>query len=325
MSLFRKPGGKKTGLKILVIGKTGTGKTLFSLTAPQSAILDSETGAHLYEETPEGKNLVLVANTQSYEELEEALLEILDNHESLGIKSVIIDSETKFHNDLTQAVMSIEEKKAISKGKDPLDSQLSIRSYGIIGRKAENLQNLKIDVSAAGVNVISVAQEADITKFDMKSGTSEVVGTKPKMKKEAEFDYDIVITLFTEGKGEDTKYFARIDKDRSKTFKTGQVIENPSFSMWDSTLKSMKGKEVLGTSLTSNSQKSKEAYEKEVEEEAKTFTQKLAEFIKPLRENDPEKAKEFQTRAVEEFGVKSFSKLTAKQETQITALMREFK
>lgn len=324
--MFRKPGGKKTGLKFLVIGRSGVGKTVFALSAPKVAILDAETGAHLYEDKEEGRNLVGVSNTQSFEDLAEALEEILEDHEDMGVESVVIDSETKFFNDINQTVIYIEEKKAKAKGKDPLDSQLSIRSYGIIGRKAEELQNLKIDVSAAGVNVISIAQETDVTKFDMKSGTSEVIGTKPKMKKEAEFDYDIVLTLFTEGdvdKGEEVKYFAKVNKDRSKTFKRNDIIENPTFDLWRKTSDSMKDKSALGTTFAKDGERSREEYQKEVEEEDMTIQQRIAKFVKVIKEEDAEKFKEFQE-GLKELGIKSVAKMTAKQEQAVVELMKEF-
>ncbi|MDI4734517.1 hypothetical protein MJN33_23745, partial [Salmonella enterica subsp. enterica serovar Montevideo] len=142
---------------------------------------------------------------------------ISDNHKKEGVKSLIVDSETKIYNNIEQAVMTIEEKRARKKGREIDDTNLSMRSYGRIRYVGTKLQNLKIDLTSQGVHMVSVAQAKPIKK---KVGEEYVVDHYiPLMNKDAEYDYDIVVFFYRE---EDIvnggyKYFARIEKDRTET------------------------------------------------------------------------------------------------------------
>ena len=90
MSLFKKPEQTKIGVKVLGFGGTGTGKTKFSLTFPKVAALDSESGMGFYKNDP---NLMLLHQTTSAEEVEEALDEIEDDLID-DIETFVLDSES---------------------------------------------------------------------------------------------------------------------------------------------------------------------------------------------------------------------------------------
>lgn len=275
---FRKPASKRVGLKVLSYGKAGSGKTLFSLSFPKILAIDSENGMTFYEGTEDGKNLLGIDNTQSYQDLEDALYEIEDNVEDFGAETFVLDSESKVYQNIQETIMIVEEKRARAKGRDVLDTNLSVRSWGKIGQIAKKLQNMKIDLTSQGVNFVSVAQASEIKE---KQGDSfVVVGHKPDMDKKAEFDYDIVLYHYTEKQADgNTKYFARVEKDRTKTFKTNDVIENPKYNLWGSRIDSLKDKDTLNTSYTEKMKESQAGYEEDIEEEERTLVERLGKLM----------------------------------------------
>lgn len=288
MGIFRKPSAKKLGLKVLLMGEKGVGKSVFSLSFPQVYAMDAETGMAFYEDHPVyGKNLVAIANTQDFNELQEAIEELSELEEG----TLVIDSETKFYQNLTDASLQVEEKKARKNGKDVMDSAVSMRGWGRIKSVATRLQNLKIDLSAKGVNIISISQIDDVK---VKQGESFVkVGEKPVMSKGAEYDYDIVLKLFVEKNpvSNDILYKGEVLKDRTGVTKVGQIIDNPSYETWRLFLESRDGAEKLQSNLASDQKKAEKALE---EEDAKA-EQSTIDKLKELMAKSPE----HQAKAVE--------------------------
>lgn len=290
MSMFRKPSTKVNGTKILVMGETGAGKSLFGLSFPKVYALDSETGLSFYE--GQAENLLGVANTQDFNELSEAIDEITDmvDDDPEAVKTLMIDSETKFYQNLTDASLQVEEKKARDKGKDVNDSSISQRGWGRIKNIGTRLQNMKIDLSAKGVNVISIAQIEDVKE---KKGDNFVkVGERAVMQKNAAYDYDIVIKLFVEqdAKGE-FHYKGIILKDRTKVTKVGQVFENPSYEIWKDYLENRTG-DKIESNLSKDHEKAKKALEEEDKELEKTTVDKFREAMANANEEQKKKAVE---------------------------------
>lgn len=286
---FRKPGTKRMGAKVLAYGLTGSGKSVFGLTWPKIAAIDAENGLTNYENSPRGKNLLLVDNTQSFKALETSLEYIEDNYKSEGIQTMIIDSETKIYNNIEQVVMTVEEKRAREKNRDVDDTNLSMRSYGRIRYVGTKLQNMKIDLTSNGVHVISVAQAKAVKK---KVGNDFVISHYiPSMNKEAEFDYDIVLFFYRE---EDLinggyKYFVKVEKDRTETFAPGKILEGgASYENWRDYYEGLEqsGKEVLGSSFSENIDSDINEYNNDVEEEVKSYKIRINETAKTLKGDD---------------------------------------
>ena len=160
MIKFEKPGTHKKGLKILVYGDTGTGKTSFALTFPKSLILDTEDGYEWYENTEKAKNMAGIARSQSFDDLDD-LLDQLDR-DSSEYSTFVIDSETKIYENLQEALLDVEERRARKKHRDELDANISQRSWGKIKQISLRLQNEKIRLASQGVNIVSVSQAADV-------------------------------------------------------------------------------------------------------------------------------------------------------------------
>lgn len=235
MSIFQDANNVNSAGKFLVFGSTGEGKSHFALTFPKVFGYDSEQGLNFYLDNP---NLLKVATTASIYDMQDGIDEL---HEMLdkdpnSVKTVIFDSETKFYQNIQDISLRVEEKRAKEKGRDVDDANLSMRSWGRIKSVSNRLQNMKIDLSSRGINIVSTAHEADIKK---KVGDEYVVvGHKPDIYKNLPFDYDVILRMYTEEdkKTGELRYYAEVRKDRTGTFDKNTVVENPSYDMWENKL-----------------------------------------------------------------------------------------
>lgn len=274
MIKIEKPGTHKKGLKILVYGDTGTGKTSFALTFPKSLILDTEDGYEWYENTEKAKNMAGIVRSQSFDDLDD-LLDQLDR-DSSEYSTFVIDSETKIYENLQEALLDVEERRARKKHRDELDANISQRSWGKIKQISLRLQNEKIRLASQGVNIVSVSQAADV--MENSGDTMVKVGEKPDMHKKAKYDYDIKLRLFIK----DGKYYGEVEKDRTDTYSVGTVLENPSYDNWK---ERVEGKENQGTTkdvnFTESVDKSKKAYENELKSEM-SFEERVRDYAAEL-------------------------------------------
>lgn len=323
MSLFRKPTESKKGVKILVYGYQGSGKSNFALSFPNIAAVDTEAGLSFYEGTDVGKNLKLIANTQSYKDLEDMFEEVSENYEELGIKTFLVDSMTKVKENMEETVLEVDRKRARKNGQDPDDTNISVRSRGIIKNNASRLQNIKIDLSSKGVHIVDVAQVKEVQK---QVGNSWIVDKRlPDMKKGAEHDYDIVLFFYTEDSlNGETKFYARVEKDRLEVYKTGSIIENPSYENWKKVIESNQKKKALETSFANDVKKSSEAYEEEVEEENKSLKDQTVELLTSLDE-DGKTAMKSDLRKAGIAGLADIDRLTSKKMDKLKEILAKYK
>lgn len=294
---LRKPSTKRIGVKVLVTGQTGEGKSVFGLSFPKIAALDSEAGLALYEGQKYGKNLVGIDNTMSVTDMEDTFDEIEEmlEDDKDAVQTLLIDSESKFYQNLQHSCLETEEKRARNKGGDVNDTNLSVRSWGRIKQVATRLQNLKIDMSGKGVNVVSVSQVEDVKE---KQGENFVkVGEKPVMAKNSEYDYDIIINLFKEKVDGKFVYKGEIKKDRTSVTTVGDIIENPSYDIWKDHLEGRKSADLIKSKLTKDIDKDIQAFEDEEAEKDGTLgvdveaNKKLLTEIKTLHAKATKEAK----------------------------------
>lgn len=282
MIKIEKPGTHKKGLKILVYGDTGTGKTSFALTFPKSLILDTEDGYEWYENTEKAKNMAGIVRSQSFDDLDDLLDQL--ERDSSEYSTFVIDSETKIYENLQEALLDVEERRARKKHRDELDANISQRSWGKIKQISLRLQNEKIRLASQGVNIVSVSQAADV--MENSGDTMVKVGEKPDMHKKAKYDYDIKLRLYIK----DGKYYGEVEKDRTDTYSVGTVLENPSYDNWKDRVE---GKENQGTTkdvnFTESVDKSKKAYENELKSEM-SFEERVRDYAAEL---DDAQKKEF--------------------------------
>lgn len=301
---------------MLVYGQSGTGKTVLGLSFPKIVAVDSEDGYAWYEGTDRAKNIVGILDTQSFEDLSNLLDDLEDSIDEFD--TLIVDSETKIHENIQEALIEVEESRALRKGKDVLDANLSIRSYGKIKQLESRLQNLKVKLASQGINIVSIAQAQDEMK-DMGNNKRIKIGEKPNMAKNAQFDYDVVLRLFVK----DGKYMGIVEKDRTETYERGAEIENPSYANWAKRLTADDNKgNVIVKDFGKDKEKSKVAYEETVVSEM-PFKDQVADYVSKLDGQDKKEAFAKKVKALTGSG--SLSTLTEEQQSKVLTYMNDNK
>ena len=230
MGLLKAPEVVKRALKVLGFGDSGTGKTTFALSFPQNVITDSEDGYAFYKNNP---NIALMATTNSIYDLEEILDEVEELIENDKISTFTTDSISKFYANLQYVYQDLVEKRARRKGQDVDDAGLSQREWAKIKTTLKRINDTKLMMASKGVNIVDIAQQKDIQ--EKRGDTFVKVGVAPDYVKNANYDYDIIINMYTEEdkKTGETHYYGKILKDRTGKYKKNEVIENPSFANWE--------------------------------------------------------------------------------------------
>lgn len=315
MSIFKKPEQTRIGVKVLGFGATGTGKTKFSLTFPKVAAIDSESGMGFYKDDV---NLVLLHQTTSAEEVEDALDEIEDELIN-DISTFVLDSETKIYENLQHSALDLVEKRARNKGQDVQDANLSQREWGKIKLINKRIQATKIKLSSLGINVVSIAQEKDIK--EKRGDNWIVVGYEPDVAKGLSFDYDVILRFFTKEEKGEVKYYAQVTKDRTGMFKRGDIIENPTYDMWKSIVDATKGMKTEVIDFKKDIAKDVEVIEAEIEK-VDELVEKIKLFMKQHKDSDKEKLRPLLVKA-REYGLANPSKVEDFEQAQELAKLCE--
>lgn len=318
---FKKAGTRKSGVKVIFWGKQGCGKTLAALTFPNIAAIDTENGMIFYEDGPKGKNLVFTDATQDYTEIEQDIDDLIDEHE--GVQTLVEDSITKIYENIKEAIMTVEEKKAIKKGRDTLDTNLSVRSWGKINEIVSRLQNKKLDLTSRGVNIVTVAQAKDVKK---QVGDQTIkVGETPDYRDKALYDYDIEINFFTETDDDGTVHYkGKVIKDRTEVFKKGDIIENVTYDLWKDRLEGRKTENNEGTSFGKDVENSQKVYEQAVEEEEKSFQERATALLAKWKETGDVDSQTAFKQALAAGKITGFSGLSLKKEEALKEILDKF-
>lgn len=294
MGLFKKPEEVKSGLKFLIYGATGTGKTWFALSFPEILGVDTEDGWARYVGKPIGKNIKEMLTSSSASDLEDALEEIEDEY--IGkFKTFVLDSYTKIYENQQFALQSLAEKRQRNKGQSTEDVGMSVRDWGKLKLNTKKIQATQLMLASKGINIVNVAQMAEIK--EKKGDTFVTVGYKPDLSKGVEFDYDVVLKFMTEDdkKNKTVTYKAEVLKDRTGTFQKYDIIENPVFDMWADTYNAtMSAKE----SVVNFKRDIKKDIDKEESESATTT--ELVEQIKSALKNATTEQKSIVSKAMKQ-------------------------
>lgn len=293
---------------------------MFALSFPKSAYIDAENGTTFYEGTDKAKEVVGFLETQSFQDISQQtkeLVKLMKKGES-PFETMVIDSETKIYENLQEALLTVDEKRAREKNQDVLDANISMRSWGKIKQKARSMQNMKLQLASTGMNIVSIAQPKD-TMEDLGNGKRIKVGIEPDMKKQAKFDYDVVLRFYTE----DGKYYAQVEKDRTEAHLRDEVIENPSFEDWAEVISSRQDLKAVDVDYNIDTEKAKASYEKELDNEELEKLPKSEQFKILASKLSEDKKKEFAGRLKTEIGITGLvSKASESQQAQALELLK---
>lgn len=287
---------------------------------PKSAYIDAENGTTFYEGTDKAKEVVGFLETQSFQDISQQtkeLVKLMKKGES-PFETMVIDSETKIYENLQEALLTVDEKRAREKNQDVLDANISMRSWGKIKQKARSMQNMKLQLASTGMNIVSIAQPKD-TMEDLGNGKRIKVGIEPDMKKQAKFDYDVVLRFYTE----DGKYYAQVEKDRTEAHLRDEIIENPSFEDWAEVISDRQDLKTVDVDYNVDTEKAKASYEKELDNEELEKLPKSEQFKILASKLSEDKKKEFAGRLKTEIGITGLvSKASESQQAQALELLK---
>lgn len=300
---FRKPQKTLQGLKILAYGEDGAGKSLFGLTFPEIAIIDTEAKLGVYENnTKYNMNIKAIADSVNYYDVIDLLEQI--NKSPKDFKTFITDSETNLYEIMQVACMEVEEERARKKGNNVDDQTISMRGYGKIKLNNARLKNLKAQASANGVTIISIAHKEDI--FQESNGKQIKIGEKPALRKNSKHDYDVVLRFFKEKDivtGE-YKYVAEVEKDTTSTFKLGTKVEGITYEHFKEYIEQNQQNESVSTNYGSSIKSNMENMQQEQEDHdalVKEFKTLYANAVKVDEANKAKVASVMKEKGVEKY------------------------
>jgi len=226
---------KREGVTFLFYGDSGSGKTPTGLSFPNQLLFDSDGGTKFYDEY--NSNIITESNTLVFKELNEDLDDFEQDDDLFGsVETINVDSVTRYHENMQHAALRVVEKRARENGRLLEGEGLSPKEYGVMKLNYDRFFARMLTFAKVGKNLVFVAEQSDETenRSDGKGGTINVkVGVKPNMPKGSKFDFDVVVNTYEK----DGKSYGKIQKDRTKTFVIGDVVEMPNYSHWEQAIK----------------------------------------------------------------------------------------
>ncbi|WP_431785850.1 AAA family ATPase [Paenibacillus lactis] len=221
---------KREGVTFLWYGDSATGKTPTGLSFPNQALFDSDGGTKFYDEYND--NILVESNTLVFKELNEDLDELESDEELFNkIETINIDSATRYHENQKHAALKVVEQRARKSGRLLEGEGLSFKEYGVMGLHYDRFFARLLMYVKQGKNLSYVAEQTDETESRTDANGNQVnikVGVRPNLPKGSKFDFDVVVNTFTK----DGKPYGRVEKDRTKTFNIGDIIEKPNYNHW---------------------------------------------------------------------------------------------
>lgn len=236
---FNKPDKFAEGTTFLFWGEFGSGKSPCALSFPDQALIDADSGTKYYNYN----NVIQKTNTLVLKELIDDLDDLEAEEDIFNkIKTFNIDSITRFAENQEHAALKVVEKRALKQGRLLEGEGLSFKERGIIKLHYDRFFAKMLNYAKLGKNLIFIAEQKDENETRMDSNGNQTfvkIGDMPNMQKNTKYDFDVVVYFYLEN-GESK---GRVERDRTGTFKPGDIINVPNYSHWKEAIeKSQSGK-----------------------------------------------------------------------------------
>lgn len=310
---------KREGVTFLWYGESATGKTPTGLSFPKQLLFDSDSGTKFYEEYNE--NILMESNTLVFKEMNDDLDEFENDDELFNqVETINVDSATRYHENMKHAALRVVEQRARKSGRLLEGEGLSFKEYGVMQLHYDRFFAKLLTYVKMGKNLSYVAEAQDETESRTDAQGNQIsvkVGVKPNLPKGSKFDFDVVVNTFTK----DGKSYGKVEKDRTKTFNIGDVVEMPNYTHWKAAIE----KAQLGKVRTREEIKSfEETLDKEAESLKNTSGDNLDEIRSEIQKIIDSSSKEKQTNIANAFKEK-FKTMRFKEEMDGKVLEGMFK
>lgn len=305
---------KREGVTFLFYGLEATGKTPTGLSFPKQILFDSDGGTKFYGEYD--KNILMESNTLVFKEMNEDL-DDLERDEDLfnEVETLNVDSITRYYENMQHAALKVAEQRAMKAGRAVEAEGISVKERGVMKLHYERFFARLLTYVKMGKNLVFVAEQTDLNENRTDAAgnqTSVKVGIKPNMQKDSKFDFDVVVNTYTK----DGKSFGKIEKDRTKTFQIGDVVEMPNYSHWEDAIQ--KARE--GKIRTKDDIKS---FDDTINKEVSSLKDESGDNVQEVRDQIQRiidsSSKEKQTKLAEAFKA-NFKTMRFKEETNVKIL-----
>lgn len=220
-------GNKSKFVKILVYGMPGTGKTVFSATAPGPLIVDVEKGAHSINNHPELRS-AMALEFKSIFQVEQLIGFLTAKEPALDqYETIVIDSFSELQKrDLDEVVRAEAAKDAARNKYLPIGAD-----YNVNTEHMRQIASALRDLDRHIIVTCHVKEEKDDTTGRLLVRPN----LTPKLASTLAGIFDVVGYMSTSGSGDDTVRTLQVHPTANVTAKTRigglpAVIENPTFA-----------------------------------------------------------------------------------------------
>ncbi|MEW8963220.1 AAA family ATPase [Paraclostridium dentum] len=276
---------RKKPLKILLFGDAGTGKTHFALQSTPGKVLvfDTENGTDLFEGRKGFEFDYWVDDegfkTASIKELNKAI-DYLDSEEGRKqYETFVIDNISDIWDNIQaqrleyKEMMALKKEKHIEKVNETEIEAFNIKDWADMKKIYKNMM---LKLKNLPQNIILIAREKEVSETKPDGSIIKTGEYVFDAEKGTKYAVDFIVRLIYDEKTD--KRYAVIVKSRSDVLKKNEVIENPTFAIFEKVVNKMKD----GVEADKFSTKSLEENIFEEEEELKDILQEIHELATTL-------------------------------------------